>query len=172
MLNYNWDDNESPLAYLITIRTYGTWLQGDERWSVDRRGQNIFHTPKVKPVPKLHKTMQKYLSDEPFLLDAEHRGHVESAIKNVCQFRGYGLTAVNVRTNHGHVVVSSANRPERVATEFKSYSTRRLREAGLIGAERRVWSRGESTRYLWKERSVEAAIEYVLYGQGDELPKF
>ncbi len=26
-----WDDNEWPLAYLITIRTYATWLHGDER---------------------------------------------------------------------------------------------------------------------------------------------
>jgi hypothetical protein len=29
-----------------------------------------------------------------------------------------------------------------------------------------------SKRYLWNEQSVAKAIEYVLYGQGDELPDF
>ena len=29
-----------------------------------------------------------------------------------------------------------------------------------------------SKRYLWNERSVKQAIDYVLYGQGDELPNF
>ena len=24
-----WDDNEYPLTYLITFRTYGTWLHGE-----------------------------------------------------------------------------------------------------------------------------------------------
>ena len=24
--NSEWDDNDFPLAYLITIRTFGTWL--------------------------------------------------------------------------------------------------------------------------------------------------
>ena len=164
MPNFDWDDNDTPLAYLITIRTYGTWLHGDERFSVDRRGQNVFDTPKVKPIQKLNKIMRRNLRDDPFILELEQRGHVETAIKEVCRFRGYGLSAVNVRTNHAHAVVSATNRPERIATEFKSYSTRRLREAGLLGPEGRVWSRGESTRYLWKERSLEAAIEYVLYG--------
>ena len=33
-----------PLAYLITFRTYGTWLHGDARGSVDRE-HNVFGTP-------------------------------------------------------------------------------------------------------------------------------
>jgi hypothetical protein len=31
----------------------------------------------------------------------------------------------------------------------------------------KTWSRGGSRRYLWKERHVSLAIEYVLYGQRD-----
>ena len=26
-----WNDTDIPLGYLITFRTYGTWLPGDER---------------------------------------------------------------------------------------------------------------------------------------------
>ena len=31
-----WNDTDMPLAFLITFRTYGTWLHGDERGSVNR----------------------------------------------------------------------------------------------------------------------------------------
>ena len=172
MSNFNRDDNDAPMAYLITIRTYGTWLHGDERSSVDLRGQNIYDTPRVKPVKKLNRLMERNLAEKPFLLDGSCRAHVEEAIREVCRHRKCGLPAINVRTNHVHAVVSAGIRPEQIATEFKAYSTRLLRNKGLIGRERRVWSRGESTRYLWKERHVELAVDYVLFGQGDELPKF
>ena len=172
MTNFDWDDNERPLAYLITIRTYGTWLHGDERSSVDLRGQNVFGTPRVKSVPKLNRLMEKNLAKEPFIIEAAHRGHIEAAIKQVCKFRTYGLFALNIRSNHSHAVASGSVRPEKIATEFKSYSTRRLREEGLIEDHRRIWSRGASTRYLWKDRQVELAIDYVLHCQGEGLPKF
>jgi hypothetical protein len=31
-----WNDTDNPLAFLITFRSYGTWLHGDERGSVNR----------------------------------------------------------------------------------------------------------------------------------------
>jgi len=172
MPNFDWDDNERPVAYLITIRTYGTWLHGDERSSVDLRGQNVFGTPRVKPIRKLNRLMERNLTQEPFIIEAAHRGHIEAAIKQVCQFRSYSLFALNVRSNHAHAAVGGSVRPEKIATEFKAYSTRRLRETGLVADDRRIWSRGESTRYLWKDRHVELAIEYVQHCQGEELPKF
>jgi hypothetical protein len=55
---------------------------------------------------------------------------------------------------------------------FKANATRELREAGLVETGQQVWSRGGSTKYLWKPRSVERAVEYTLYGQGDDLPDF
>ena len=42
----DFDDNEFPLAYLITFRCYGTWLHGDERGSMDRT-HNVFGAPKI-----------------------------------------------------------------------------------------------------------------------------
>ena len=48
MTNETWDDNQFPLAYLITIRTYGTWLHGDERQTVDRHGKNVFGTERIE----------------------------------------------------------------------------------------------------------------------------
>ena len=55
--------------------------------------------------------------------------------------------------------------------DFKSYATRKLREAGLCDAESKVWSRHGSTRRLWTEEAVESACRYVIDGQGVELPE-
>ena len=49
MSNHDWDDNQFPLAYLITFRTFGTWLHGDDRGSMDRHGKNIYGTERIAP---------------------------------------------------------------------------------------------------------------------------
>ena len=78
------------------------------------------------------------------------------------------LHAVNVRTNHVHGVVCAECPPERVLTAWKSWSTRRLREAAVMFKKQRVWSRHGSTRYLWTERSLEQACLYVETAQDDD----
>jgi REP element-mobilizing transposase RayT len=79
---------------------------------------------------------------------------------------------VNSRTNHAHAVVSARSKPEPIADAFKSYSTRKLRQAGLIADGTQPWARGRSRRYLWKPQHVSRAIDYVLYEQGGDIPKF
>jgi len=112
------------------------------------------------------------LKNPPMYFDAARRSAVEATIKEVCSFREIGLPAIHVRTNHAHVVILTTHRPEPIMNAFKSYATRRLRENGLIGSKDRVWSRHGSTRYLWTAEHVSSAVEYVVNGQGDELPKF
>lgn len=161
------DANVFPLAYLITIRCYGTWLHGDERGSVDTHGKNIYGTPDITPNAKLQKLMEEKMKGKPFLLDERQRSVVEEAINEVCHHRSYALHAVNARSNHVHAVVSAQCKPEPIINAFKSYSTRKLRESFLLSQETSPWSRGKSRRYLWKPRHIALAIEYVLYGQGD-----
>lgn len=98
---------------------------------------------------------------------------VDNSIRELCERRGYGLKASHVRTNHAHVVLSAAQKPERIVDALKANATKALRENGLINTETKVWSRGRSRRYLWKPRHVMAAIEYTLHGQGDfEMPEW
>jgi hypothetical protein len=55
---------------------------------------------------------------------------------------------------------------------FKANATRELREANSFKTDQVVWSRGGSTRYLWKPQNVEAAVDYTLNGQGSDPPNF
>ena len=165
----DFDDNEFPLAYLITFRCYGTWLHGDERRSMNRK-QNVYGTPRIEPKPRLKEAETKQLKYPPVSLDASQRKVVESAVREVCLYRKYALRAINVRTNHAHTVVSALCEPEPILDAFKSYSTRALRRAGLLSQQGKPWARHGSTIYLWKERDVEKAVEYVLLGQDGELP--
>ncbi len=162
-----WDENTLPLAYLLTFRTFGTWLHGDERTSVKREGWNRYDHPRYPTNVTLERWMKEEMTQPIVILSDEMRTVVEAAIRDLCVRRGFGLKAVNVRTNHVHVVISAARKPERIVDALKANATKFLRENGLIDTGSEVWSRGRSRRYLWKPRHVEAAIEYTLYGQGD-----
>jgi len=164
-----WDDNEFPLGYLITVRTYGTWLHGDERSSVDRHGQNIYGTPRIVKNDDLRKLMDEEMTAEPFILSREQIFVVDNEIREVCLKRNYNLRALNVRTNHFHAVVSAPKKPELIANAFKSNATRCLREKDLVSTELKVWSRGRSRRYLWKPWQLTGAIDYTLNRQGSDL---
>ena len=160
----DFDDNDFPLAYLITFRCYGTWLHGDERRSMSRK-QNLYGTPRIQPKPGLEQAEVRQLKHPLFTLGLRQRKVVEQAVREVCLHRRYLLRAVNVRTNHVHSIVSAMCKPEPILDAFKSYSTRALRNCGLLGPDIKGRARHGSTIYLWKERDVAEATAYVLLGQ-------
>ena len=167
-----WNDIDIPLAYLITFRSYGTWLHGDVRGSIDRKN-NLYGTPKLEHNPTRKNYVRTLLKRPPVLLDAARRRSVERAVRETCDKRGWILIALNVRTNHVHIVVSiGARKPEAALNAFKANATRQMREDGCWGSDETPWAVKGSRRYLWTEESVARAVEYVLYGQGGELPDF
>jgi len=72
-MDYEYDDNEFPLAYLITIRCYGTWLHGDEKSSIDRHKYNVYNTPRRIVNPKLQNVMRQEMKQKPVSLSAKDR---------------------------------------------------------------------------------------------------
>ncbi|NOT49484.1 MAG: hypothetical protein HOP17_17305 [Acidobacteria bacterium] len=171
-MSKTWDDNTFPMAYLVTFRTYGTWLHGDKRGSVSRH-QNRFRSPRLPENSVMEHQHASKLKSPPVRLDAKDRRVVENAIREVCKHRGWHIHAINVRTNHVHVVVVvGAIGPDGVLRDFKAYTTRALRNAGYWKHEHSPWVDGGSNRYLWNEESVWYACDYVLNGQGDDLPNF
>ena len=158
-----------PLAFLITFRTYATWLHGDERGSVDRN-HNVPGTPLLPSDPRREVEERWLTTIAPVMLSDAQREVVHRAILDVCRHRRWALHALNVRTNHVHLVVSSDEGPERVMNTLKSWATRRLTEAGQWAGGSRPWSRHGSTRYLWKPEQVENACRYVTEAQDEPRP--
>jgi len=155
-------------AYLITWATYGSHLHGDSRGSIhhatERRGASA-----VPESEGLANAERDLIRGEPVSLNDRQRPVVRDTILEVCEHRGWRALAINVRAEHVHVVVEAADEPETVMNAFKSYATRRLREAGLAGADERLWARHGSTRYLNEPSSVAAARHYVVEEQGENL---
>ncbi len=167
-----WNDTDIPLAYLITFRSYGNWLHGDERGSVDRF-HNQYKAPLIAPNINWQNHNSRRLRDDAVILNAMQRETIEKAVRETCIIRGWFLQAINARTNHVHTVVSiGVKKPENALNAFKANATRKMREDGFWKSEKSPWADKGSKRYLWNERSVALAIDYVVNGQGDELPNF
>src|SRR5215475_6055717 len=167
-----WNDTDVPLGYLITFRSYGTWLHGDERGSIDRY-HNVYKSPYLAASPRREKVVERLLRSDPVTLRATRRQSVKKSIREVCKYRGWLLHALNVRTNHVHVVVSiGSTKPDRALNAFKAYATRGLRRDGLWKEANSPWADRGSKRRLWNERSLALAIDYVNNGQGGPLPDF
>jgi REP element-mobilizing transposase RayT len=166
-----WNDTDTPLAYFISFRTYGTWLHGDKRGSIDRF-HNRYRSPYIPPNEKWQRYNADKLKRPPFTMNARQRSAVEAAIRETCRLRKWALLAINVRTNHAHSVVTANRKASLVLNAFKANATRQLREDKLWPHTFSPWADKGSKRKLWNERSIARAIDYVLYGQGDDLPDF
>jgi uncharacterized low-complexity protein len=114
-----WNETDTPLAYLISFRSYGTWLHGDQRGSIDRF-HNRYRSPYIKPNQKWQAYNEQQLRAAPLLLEAQQRKAVERAIRETCDLREWWLQAVNIRTNHVHTVVSAHKKPGLILNAFKA----------------------------------------------------
>ena len=125
-----WNDTNTPLAYFISFRSYGTWLHGDDRGSTDR-----FHNRYREPYLPQSDTWVRYNRNQrkadPFILRARERRVVQKAISETCSIRRWYLQALNVRTNHVHIVVTANCKAPLILNAFKANATRHLRQNDL-----------------------------------------
>ena len=157
----------TPEAYLITFRTYGTWLRGDPRGWSSRPTATV--RAAVGHDPSANAGDAHRRSEKTFRLCAEARTVVRKAFADECAYRGWTLLASSVDDEHVHAVVIAAGPPETVLNALKTRATRRLHAAGLYGDRKRVWARHGSTVYLWNTGAVKRACCYVM-GQDGEGP--
>ena len=160
-----------PLAYFITFTTYGTWLHGRDPGSVDRE-HNVPGTPRLDPDAALFDARMRAMKQPPYELDAPRRTVVLDTILEVCRHRTWSVHAVHVRTTHVHVVLTGRSNPEKVMSDLKAWSSRRLREVFAEGHDRDRWTQHGSTRYLNDVNSVVRAVAYVLDEQGTPMARY
>ena len=162
------NDDHTPVGYLITFRAYGTWLHGDERGSVDRH-HHIYGTPALPPGPRREQIERRLLKQPPVKLSGRQREAINFGIRETCEIRKWDLWALNVRTNHLHCVVTASCNPKTVLIALKANATRSMRELGCWRSDLSPWARGGSEKYLWTEEELANAIAYVVEDQGEPL---
>jgi REP element-mobilizing transposase RayT len=155
-----------PIAYFIPFTTYGTWLHGDKRGSVDKK-HNLYRSEFVgQDLPRSRKE-RSALKNSLFLLTQRRRKVVLNAIFRVCENRGWVAHAVHVRANHVHIVVTGSAKPEKMMTDFKAYGTRAIKNCmESKSLKERYWTQHGSTKYLWTKQALVSAISYVKNEQG------
>jgi REP element-mobilizing transposase RayT len=163
----NRDRKGAPTTYLITWVCYGTWLPGQSGaipWTHNGFGSRL---PGADAARELFSRSR--MTQTPYRLDSIRVQLVLNSLCEVCCYRGWTLLAAHVRTNHIHVVVTGNCKPERIPVAMKAYSSRALNKHDLDGFDRRRWARHGSTLYLWTQEAVQAAIRYVVDGQGEPM---
>ncbi len=149
------------MTYLLTWSCYGTHLPGDERGWVDRR------TGGARPgSERLERYARERLVDPPYRLDDCASQAVLHVVQEVCAFRKWRLLAAHVRMTHVHCVVDDLTDPSRAMADLKAYATRAL---NLKDGARKRWSRHGSAVPLWDSAAIEAAVRYVVEGQGSPM---
>jgi len=156
------------LAYLITFTTYGTRLHGNAKGSVDDE-HNAYGTPLVQTDLEREMRSKGTMAGRSYKMSPVEREIVRNAITDLATERRWHLLAVRVRSNHSHVVIAAERAPERIMSDFKARASRDLSYAGFATAEHRRWTRHGSTRHLFDEEQIEAAIRYTLDEQGDRM---
>ncbi|MBX9736705.1 MAG: transposase [Phycisphaerales bacterium] len=150
-----------PPGYLLTWHTYGTWLHGDADGSVDR-SHNVFGSERLQADGERFDASMERLKSSPLLLTDVARRLVDGVMRRHCQIRAWDLRALNVRSNHVHVVIAAPIvPPEIMVKQLKEWGTRKLREHAMIGPTQRAWAAHASTAYLFEPGSIDRAIAYT-----------
>ena len=150
---------DDPIAFFLTITSYGAWLPGDGRgWVEYRHGWQL-------PDPVLELESQARMTDDACTLTPRQRKIVEDQIAETCQHRGWILHAVNCRSNHLHAVITAADtKPKKVRADIKAWCTRRLKQLSDPTREN-WWAERGSIRWIFTDESLETVILYVTEAQ-------
>ena len=164
----DFNDDHTPLGYLITFRTYGTWLHGDDRDSVDRH-HDRYGLPTLTPSSRRKQIERALLKQPPVKLSRRQRAAIDFSIRETCTIRKWDFWALNVLTNHLHCVITANCNPKTVLVALKANATRSMSTAGCWSSDLSPWARGGSKKYLWTEEELANAIAYVVEDQGEPL---
>jgi REP element-mobilizing transposase RayT len=157
----------SILAYHLVWTTYGTWLSGDDRGWIKKSRVGV-----QPPNGWLEERHRLRMAADAIYLSQAQRELVEQTIREHCRIRGWDSHAINIRSNHAHVVVTAKDDSDKILSQFKAWCSRRLSDdAGFedIVARKagrcRWFTEGGDRQLIECEEYLENAIRYVIEGQ-------
>lgn len=151
---------DEPIAFFLTIATYGTWLPGDQRgWVEYQRGWRM-----PDPVRELEAAAR--MSGTPTILTPRARELVATQVRETCSYRGWICHAVNCRSNHMHAVITALNTtPKKVRADLKAWCTRRLKQQSQAPCADQWWAERGSIRWIFDEVALERVVLYTTDAQ-------
>ncbi|MCC7419306.1 MAG: transposase [Planctomycetaceae bacterium] len=99
------------------------------------------------------------------MLNKAQREKVEAVCREHAAIRGWVLHAVNARTNHVHLAVTSDKAAAAVRDQFKANATRVLRQEPDALVNEKVWTRGGDCEIVDGDDNLERVVEYILEAQ-------
>jgi REP element-mobilizing transposase RayT len=160
-----------PMNYFITFSCYGCHLHGHGSGSVDSNHRQ-FGSRLLEPDSQRVARERERMDQAPYDLDDNRRQIVLWALQERCRERGWDLLAAHVRSTHIHLIVAAEVRPERIMNDLKCFLSRCLNRTKLDRPGCKRWARHGSTRWLWKQEDLRAAIRYVVDQQGPPMAVF
>ena len=105
---------------------------------------------------------------QPIVLSKRERKIVLEAISDYCWKHKYPLGALNVRSNHVHLLVRLQNiQADVFCRSIKAFATTRLQKNSLRFQEiDRIWGKGTNTTRIAGKREWGAYARYTLERQG------
>jgi REP element-mobilizing transposase RayT len=120
--------------------------------------------PYVKNLPGRVRTSRAAMKGEPIWLRVEQATLAARDFSETAKYRGWGLLAGSVMTNHVHLVVGVQGDPppEKLLQIFKSYASRALNRAFGRPVSGTWWTESGSKRKLNGDQAVTSAVRYVV----------
>ena len=101
------------------------------------------------------------MTGEAVLLTESQRQRVEVVCHEHARIRNWTLHAVNVRSNHVHLVDTADQAPAVVRDQSKANSTRVLRSGPEPILSKTVWTRGGDCEIVDGDENLCRVVEYV-----------
>ena len=149
-------------CYFITFTYYGQRLQGDRRGSVNGKGRRI------APNAILEAENRARQKEDTVALAPRERAFALDQILTICKECRYWIDAVNVRSNHTHLVVCSLDGDALnvVASNIKGKLGAELRKSPHFCAQDKIWTRSFNGVELTSIGNWRSRVHYTLYRQG------
>ena len=147
----------APLAFHITIGTYGARPPGSERPHVDM-AHNVYGEPLAPTDPVRAAAARVRMTHDAVAMTADQRREVQSAVADVAARYGWTVHAVAARSDHTHVVVTADRDGQALRDAIKAVASRWLNKR--FGS-RPWWAENGSVKYIWTADYLATATQYV-----------
>lgn len=180
----------APLAYHITISTYGCRLHGDDRGTVDR-DHNTPSEPFLGPDPARIARERGRMRYSPVVLSIAQRAFVEEQAGSIAGRGGWTLHTVAAAPDHVHALISADVEGNVVRRLWKRWLSEALSKHWPTADETMIplgtakssdlvaihesrgpgvwWAEGGSVKWIWDSNYLRRAFDYIAAQRANEL---